>query len=139
MIWKKYFSYSFKSALLKEGNRVYISIPFNVWETCGQKWLISVKVEISGNIFECKLVPKGNGKYLIPITKEFYENIINPLDEIDVQFKLSDGLSRINSINPYTKENPIRKIDCINYIQQPMLMSKCSICLRILPISLQFS
>lgn len=36
--------YLFKAALLKEGNRVYLSIPFNVWETCGQKGLVPVEV-----------------------------------------------------------------------------------------------
>jgi len=39
-------------------------------------------------------------------------------EEIDVQFKVIGGLSRINSNSPYSKENPIRIIDGINYLRQ---------------------
>ena len=110
--------YSFKSTLFKGSNRVYIQIPFNVWEVCGQKGQIPVEVEISGLTFECKLVPKGNGYYYIPVIKEVY-NSIDFSEEIDVQFIVIDGLSRINSNSPYSKENPIRIIDGINYLRQP--------------------
>jgi hypothetical protein len=104
--------------VLKESNRVFIKIPFNVWEKCGQKGLIPVEVEVLGINFECKLVPKGNGIYYIPVIKEIYKNIAFD-EEIDTKFKIISGLSRINSYSPYSKENPIRKIDGITYLRQP--------------------
>lgn len=110
--------YSFKSTILKLGNRTYIAIPFNVWDTCERKGLIPVEVEIQGNSFECKLVPKGKGIYHIPIKKEIFKTL-DSSDEINVQFKIIDRLSRINSNSPYIKINPIRKIDGIRYLQQP--------------------
>lgn len=110
--------YSGKSTLFKECNRVYINIPFNVWDVCGQKGQIPVEVEISGLAFECKLVPKGNGSYYIPILKEVYKSI-DFFKEIEVHFKVISGLSRISSNSPYSKENPIRIIDSINYLRQP--------------------
>jgi hypothetical protein len=109
--------YNFKSIIHKEGNRSFIKIPFNVWEKCGQKGLIPVEVEVSDISFECKLVPKGKGIYYIPVTNEICKNI--DFDkELDVHFKIIDGLSRINSNSPYSKENPIRKIDGITYLKQ---------------------
>lgn len=36
-------NYSFNSGYYKEGNRIFIKIPFNVWDTCGKKGLIPVK------------------------------------------------------------------------------------------------
>lgn len=110
--------YSFKSTLIKESNRVYINIPFNAWNVCGKKGQIPVEVEISGLDFECKLVPKGNGSYYIPIIKEVYKSI-DFSKEIELQFKVIDGLSRISSNSPYSKENPIGIIDGINYLRQP--------------------
>lgn len=68
--------------------------------------------------FECRLIPKGNGNYYIPIIKEVY-NSLDFSEELDVQFNVIDGLSRINSNSPYSKENPIRIIDGINYLKQP--------------------
>lgn len=110
--------YSFKATLLKENNRTFFKIPFNVWETCGEKGLIPVEVEILGKVFECKLVPKGNGMYYIPVTKKVCGNI-DFSEKINVQFKVIDQLSRINSNSPYSKEKPIRAIDSIIYLKQP--------------------
>jgi hypothetical protein len=109
--------YNFKSIIHNEGNRSFIKIPFNVWEECGQKGLIPVEVELSDISFECKLVPKGNGIYYIPVIKEVCKKI-DFHSELDVHFKIIDGLSRINSNSLYSKENPIRNIDGITYIRQ---------------------
>lgn len=105
-------TYSSVEKLFKEGNRYFIQIPFNVWEECGKKGLIPVKVFIQDCIFECRLVPKGEGVYYIPVT----QNIINKMDstaEMNISFEVINHLTRINHGNPYTKEKPIRKIDCI--------------------------
>ncbi len=109
--------YLFKVTWVKENNKIYIKIPFNVWETCELKGLIPVRVDIQGISFECKLVPKGNGMYYIPVKKEIYKTL-NCSDEMDVQFEVIRMLSRINSNSPYSKEKPIRKIDSIRYVHQ---------------------
>ena len=110
--------YSFKSGYYKEGNRTFIKIPFNVWDTCGKKGKIPVKVFIDGTEFECKLIPKGNGEYVIPVNKDVIEKP-SYSDKFDVEFVLVDQLTRINNNSPYSKDNPIRQIDNINYVKQP--------------------
>lgn len=110
--------YSFITSILEIGNRVFIEIPFNVWETCKQKGMIPVEVEIQGITFECKLVPKGEGIYHIPIKKQIFKKL-DCSSEFDVRFKIVDSLSRINSNSPYSVENPIRKIDGIHFQKQP--------------------
>lgn len=110
--------YSFESTLLKQNNRVYIKIPFNVWEICGQKGRVPVKVEISGISFECKIIPKSNGMYYIPVNKKVYSNI-DFSETIYVKFDVIDQLSRINTNSLYSKQKPIRTIDSISYLQQP--------------------
>lgn len=107
--------YSFSEKIFEQGKRQFIKIPFNVWEECGQKGLIPVKVYIQDLIFECRLVPKGAGIYYIPISKSVTNQISNS-DEISISFNLIRGLTRINHDSPYTLENPIRKIDTIQNV-----------------------
>lgn len=110
--------YSFVSGYYKESNRAFIKVPFNVWETCGKKGLVPVEVAIEGMHFECKLIPKGNGDYVIPLGKD----IINKIDlcaEYTIQLTILDKLTRIDNNSPYTRENPIRHIDSINFLKQP--------------------
>lgn len=108
--------YKFRGKLFKEGVRTFISIPFNVWEVVNQKGLIPVKVSIEDLTFECKLVPKGNGNYYIPITKAILKNL-NLEEEFNICFEVITTLTRINNNSPYSLENPIRKIDNIDIIQ----------------------
>jgi len=75
--------YSFNSAFLKEGNRTFIFIPFNVWETCKKKGMIPVKVIINDVSFECKLMPKRKGVYYIPIVNTILDKI-GSVDEVCV-------------------------------------------------------
>lgn len=110
--------YSIKSNFHKEGNRIFVKIPFNVWETCGKKGLITVEVAIGGITFECKLIPKGNGEYVIPVNKDIF-NKLNLGSEFTVEFTLLEQLTRINNNSPYNKDNPIRYIDSISYLEQP--------------------
>jgi len=62
--------YRFNAILFAEGIRTFIEIPFNVHEETGLKGNIPCRVSICERSFECKLIPKGNGKYFIPISKE---------------------------------------------------------------------
>jgi hypothetical protein len=113
-----YTNYSFRSFYYKEGNRIFIRIPFNVWETCARRGNIPAKVVIDDIPFECKLLPKGNGEYVIPINKDVLKKL-DSKSEYRVEFILLNQLSRINNNSPYSKDNPIRHIDSINYIKQP--------------------
>lgn len=108
--------YQFRGKVLKEGVRTFVSIPFNVWEVSGQKGLIPVKVSIDELTFECKLVPKGNGNYYIPIAKAILRNL-KLEEEFDVSFEMIAALTRINNNSPYNLKNPIREIDDIKIIQ----------------------
>lgn len=124
-------TYTFAEKQFKQGNRHFIKIPFNVWEECGQKGLIPVKVSIDGCTFECRLVPKGGGIYYIPITK----NIVNQIhsdDEISISFQIINGLTRINHDSPYSKEHPIRKIDNIQGVTYPKAGYCGQICIAML-------
>lgn len=110
--------YKFNGEIFQEGKRSFIRIPFNVWDKCGKKGNIPVKVTIEDFAYECKLLPKGEGNYYIPISKADLEKI-NGEKELKISFQLITGLSRINKNSPYTLERPIRKIDSIEIIIQP--------------------
>ena len=110
--------HQFIGEIFKEGTRTFVAIPFNVWDVCNTKGNIPVEVKINDITFECKLLPKGNGNYYIPIKKTILNKIDNNKN-LDVYFKVIDGLTRINKNSPYSTENPIRKIDSIESIIQP--------------------
>lgn len=108
--------YTFEGSYLKEGNRHFIKIPFNVWDICEQKGNIPVKATIEQITFECKLIPKGQGDYYIPIAKKNLEQL--PVkSSYTSSFEIIHQLSRINHNSPYTE--PIRKIDTIELVLQP--------------------
>ena len=109
--------YTFRNEIFKEGNRYFIKVPFNVWEECGQKGLIPVEVSIGSTHFECRLVPKGNGIYYIPILKKLVSRIMD--EAAEGTFQIIDGLTRINHDSPYSKQHPIRKIDNIQKLVYP--------------------
>lgn len=110
--------HQFTGKLLKEGTRTFVAIPFNVWEVYNKKGNIPARVTVNGIDFECKLLPKGNGNYYIPITKSILKQIENNT-KWEVSFELITQLSRININSPYSIENPIRKIDSIESIINP--------------------
>ena len=117
--------YKFSAFIYTEGGRAFIKIPFNVWEETGLKGNIPCRVSILDLSFECKLIPKGNGKYLIPITKKML-SALEPEKEYEIGMEPIETLSRINHDSPYSKEHPIRKIDCIETI--PIQAGLCGHC-----------
>jgi hypothetical protein len=84
--------YEFCGRAFKEGQRSFINIPFNVWNECGQKGNIPAKVIIDELTYECKLLPKGEGSYYIPIAKSDLKKI-NIDKELEVSFEVISGLS----------------------------------------------
>lgn len=117
--------YRFCAVIYTEGSRAFIKIPFNVWEETGIKGNLPCRVSICGLCFECKLIPKGNGNYLIPIAKKTLSKL-KPEEEYEIEMEPIETLSRINHDSPYSKENPIRKIDCIETI--PIQAGFCGHC-----------
>ena len=107
--------YQFSGALHKEGNRTFIAIPFNVWEETGLKGKIPCRVRIQDQCTECKLIPKGNGTYWIPIAKQLLA-VLETQVAYDIVLEPIERLTRINQNSPYSKDNPIRKITGIEPI-----------------------
>lgn len=108
--------YEFEGKCIQEGNRHFIEIPFNVWEVCEQKGNIPVEVTIEQISFECKLIPKGQGRYYIPVTKKYLTRLPEK-SSYSTTFSILNQLSRINHDSPYS--TPIRMIDSINLVLQP--------------------
>lgn len=124
-------NYSFTSDFCKEGNRIFIKIPFNVWDICKIKGNIPVRVVIDDIDFECKLIPKGKGEYVIPVNKAIFEKLDSRIEH-SVEFTLLNQLTRINNNSPYNIDNPIRHIESISYIRQPEDGSCGQTCLAML-------
>ena len=106
--------YTFEGQKIVEGNRCFIEIPFNVWHITGSKGNIPTKVTVDDILFECKLIPKGNGKYYIPVKKAIAEKL---KETFEVSFEIIKSLSRINHNSPYSTDHPIRVIDSIDKIK----------------------
>lgn len=111
-------NYEFIGGIFKDGTKSFIKIPFNVWDVCNEKGNIPVKVTIQNYTYECKLVPKGNGNYYIPVTKADLKNI-NIENIMGISFEMINYLSRINKNSPYSLQNPIRNINSIELVTQP--------------------
>ena len=107
--------YGFRADICTEGGRAFIRIPFNVWEETGLRGNIPCRVSVRGLRFECKLIPKGNGNYFIPVAKKTL-SALGAEDEYEIELEPIETLTRINHDSPYSKEHPIRKIDCIEAI-----------------------
>lgn len=68
-------------------------------------------------------MPKGKGIYYIPV-----HNKISILfdDNMPIKLEVINSLSRINHESPYSKDNPIRKIDFIKEID--ITPGLCGVC-----------
>lgn len=117
--------YKFIAAIEPASSRAFIRIPFNVWEETCIKGNIPCRVSIRDLSFECKLIPKGNGNYLIPVTKKMLAALA-PAQEYEIAMEPIETLSRINHDSPYSKNHPIRKINGIEPI--PLRAGFCGHC-----------
>ena len=117
--------YGFRADICTEGGRAFIRIPFNVWEETDLRGNIPCRVSVRGLCFECKLIPKGNGNYFIPVAKKTL-SALGAEDEYEIELEPIETLTRINHDSPYSKEHPIRKIDCIEAI--PIQAGFCGHC-----------
>ena len=108
---------TFDAEIFTESTRSYIAIPFNVWDETGLRGSIPCSVAVGEVTFECKLIPKGQGSYYIPVSKTAM-NSLNTDEVYSVTVTPIDSLTRINRNSPYSKENPVRKIDGIKYVAE---------------------
>lgn len=112
--------YFFKGRIEKQENLYCIRLPFNVWEVCRQREHIPAELIIENKLFACELIPEDQtGNYKIHLNREDMEGL-----ETDKVYKLlvhvSGSLIRMNQNSPYSTDNPIRKIDNIDIIIQPV-------------------
>ena len=128
--------YRFTSIIHTEGKRAFVEIPFHVWEETGLKGNIPCKVSIHECFFECKLIPKGCGRYFIPVSKE-YLSVLTLEKAYEVEVEPIASLSRINHDSPYSREHPVRIIDGIKTIssQDGLCGQHCVSMLADVPLS----
>ena len=109
--------YTFTEALLQQGTRYFIKVPFPMSKERGSTGFIMAKITIENQSFECKLIPKGKGMYVIPVPKKIKETLHNEYESISLE--VIEHLTRIKSKDPYTKEHPIANIDPIKRLTYP--------------------
>ncbi|MDO5574628.1 MAG: DUF1905 domain-containing protein [bacterium] len=109
--------YKFNASIYVQSNRAFVDIPFNMWDKTGLKGNIPSKVSILDHSFECKLIPKGSGKYLIPVPKKIHM-LLAAQEEYEMSLEPIEMLSRINHNSPYSRKNPVRIIDSIEEINE---------------------
>ena len=128
--------YRFTANIHTEGKRAFIEIPFNVWEETGLKGNIPCRIAIGECSFERKLIPKGNGRYFIPVPKAYLSALAFE-KEYEIEMEPIAALSRINHDSPYSRENPVRKIDGIIEIpsQDGLCGQHCISMLAAVPLS----
>ena len=128
--------YRFTSIIHTEGKRTFIEIPFNVWEETALKGNIPCRIAIQECSFECKLIPKGSGRYFIPVSKACL-SVLALKKEYEIEMEPIATLSRINHDSPYSRENPVRKIDGIITIpsQDGLCGQHCVSMLASVPLS----
>lgn len=76
---------------------------------------ILCRISLLDLCFECRLIPKGSGRYFIPVPKKML-SVLVPAKEYEIGMEPIEQLSRINHDSPYSKEYPVRKIDGIDVI-----------------------
>ncbi|MCR5502895.1 MAG: hypothetical protein K6F53_07790 [Lachnospiraceae bacterium] len=111
--------YFFKSTIDKNGDHYNIRIPFNIWEVCKQREVIDGEIMLDNKYIACKLIPSEKGNYSIDLTAEDVAHM-DLSKKHDLLLHVSGSLIKMNQNSPYSVENPIRKIDHIDIIIQPM-------------------
>ena len=95
--------------------KYYIDIPFNVWDTFGKKGRVKVICEINDVLYNTTLIPKGDGNYVLMLTKKMRsDSKLISGDEISISIQLQ------NIVKPKiaTMEERL-KIDNIVFRRQP--------------------
>lgn len=111
--------YFFSGKIEKENNIYQIRIPFNVWEVSDKRDVIAADIFLDNEHIFCNLMPIQKGKYIIHLSDEKIANI-NINVEHKIALNIDDSIIQKNLNSPYSFENPIRKIEKIDLIIQPV-------------------
>ncbi len=115
--------YFFNGKIKQEDDFYTISLPFNVWEVSRYRDEVKAELFLDNKMIMCNLVPEDvndqKGNYKIQLTKDDVAGV-----NTDITHKLlmhvGATLIRVNQNSPYSVDNPIRKIDSVDIIIQPV-------------------
>lgn len=104
----------------KDNSRIFVELPFNVWELFNRKGAMRVKGSVNDLAYECALIPRGNGVYLFPINKKIIkESKISIGDNLSITMELISDDKNVDKKNDVNKACQYRKIKSVNYIKEP--------------------
>ena len=111
--------YFFNGVVEEENGQSFIRLPFNIWEVCRQRDHIKAELLFDNRMLECELTPEEKGNYRILISDEDVKDL--KLDENHkLLLHIGKTLIQIDQNSPYSIDNPIRKIDKVEIITQPI-------------------
>lgn len=104
----------------KENSRIFIELPFNVFDLFNKKGAMRVKGSINGSTYECALIPRGNGVYLFPINKKIIKQLkISIGDNLNITMELINNDKNVDKKNDVNETHQFKKNRSINYIKEP--------------------
>lgn len=119
----------------KESSRIFVELPFNVWDLFNKKGAMRVKGSINGLAYEWALIPRGNGVYLLPINKKIIKELkISIGDNLNITMELINNDKNVDKKNDINKIHQYRKIESINYIKQPNSRACVQACIAMLQV-----
>jgi hypothetical protein len=112
--------YFFKGKIEQNGDVYQIRVPFNVWEICKKRDVIDANINLANKSIECKLLPvNNNGRYKINLSEQDIQNL-DIEQEHEVLLRIRESLIKLEENSPYSSDNPVRKIDSMEVIIQPV-------------------
>ena len=111
--------YFFDGKIEKQGDKYCVEIPFNIWEVCKQKEVIEADLLMDNKIINCDLIPVEKGNYVIHLSDEDVAHTdVSKVHKLLLH--VSGSLIKVDQNSPYSVDNPIRKIDSVDIIIQPV-------------------
>lgn len=111
--------YFFNGKVEKLEDVYSIRIPFNVWEVCKKRDVIQADIILDNKKIECELLPEAKGNYKIHLGNDEVSHI-DISKEHKILLHIGESLIRVGQSSPYSLENPIRNIDSMEVIIQPV-------------------
>lgn len=111
--------YFFNGKIEKQDDIFCIRIPFNVWEVCKQRDSINAEIMLDNKLIYCELLPEEKGNYVIHLSNEEVAHV-DTSKVHKVLMHVGGSLIQMNHNSPYSVDNPIRKIDDVDIIIQPI-------------------
>ena len=112
--------YLFKAKVEQHYESYQIKIPFNVWEVSRKRDTIDAGLCVEDKCIPCQLRPiNNNGRYVVDLCAEdiYYFDLEQ---EQDILLHIGSSLVEFEKESPYSFSNPIREIDSMEVIIQPV-------------------